>query len=121
VLIVEDEEAVRQMASEVLRRYGYVVLQARHAVDALQLVEAHDGPIHLLVTDVVMPHMSGRELAEQLRARRPELKVLFMSGYRDHAALQRDITAGVPFMQKPFTPDDLARRVRGVLDEPSCR
>jgi signal transduction histidine kinase len=116
VLLVEDEGAVRALAREVLRRHGYVVLEARHGVDALRVAERHSDVIHLLVTDVVMPHMSGRELSERLTADRPALKTLFMSGYTDHALLPEDLTPGAEFIQKPFTPDVFARRVRRVLD-----
>jgi signal transduction histidine kinase/ActR/RegA family two-component response regulator len=116
VLLVEDEDAVRALAREVLRRHGYVVLEARHGVDALRLAERHTDDIHLLVTDVVMPHMSGREAAERLTTVRPAMKVLFMSGYTDHAVMQRDLTPGAAFLQKPFTPEAFARKVRQVLD-----
>ncbi len=119
VLLVEDEDAVRALAREVLRRHGYAVLEARHGVDALTVVEAHADTIDLMVTDVVMPHMSGRDLAERLGAVRPAMKVLFMSGYTDHAAVHRDLTPGTAFLQKPFTPDLLARTVRQVLDAPA--
>jgi two-component system cell cycle sensor histidine kinase/response regulator CckA len=116
VLLVEDEDAVRALAREVLRRHGYVVLEARHGVDAMRVAERHTDDIHLLVTDVVMPHMSGREAAERLTTVRPKLKVLFMSGYSDHALMHRDLTPGVAFLQKPFTPEVFARKVRQVLD-----
>src|SRR5436190_11518483 len=116
VLLVEDEDAVRALAREVLRRQGYIVLEARHGVDALRLAERHPDEIHLMITDVIMPHMSGRELAERLCAARPTLKVLFMSGYTDHALMNRALTPGSSFLQKPFTPETFARKVRQVLD-----
>ena len=116
VLLVEDEDAVRALAREVLRRHGYAVLEARHGLDAMRLAERHGDAIHLMVTDVVMPHMSGRDLAERLVAARPGMKVLFMSGYTDHAAVHRDLTPGTAFLQKPFTPDVFARAVRQILD-----
>jgi CheY-like chemotaxis protein len=116
VLLVEDEDAVRALAGEVLRRNGYTVLEARHGIDALRVAETHRDPIHLIVTDVVMPHMSGRDLAERLMASREQMKVLFMSGYTDHAAVHRDLTPGTAFLQKPFTPDVFARKVRSILD-----
>jgi PAS domain S-box-containing protein len=116
VLLVEDEDAVRTLAREVLRRHGYVVLEARHGVDALRVAERHTDDIHLMVTDVVMPHMSGRETAERLHTVRPTMKVLFMSGYTDHALMHRELTPGSSFLQKPFTPDAFARKVRHVLD-----
>jgi two-component system cell cycle sensor histidine kinase/response regulator CckA len=117
VLVVEDEDAVRALGSEVLRRHGYAVLEARDALEALRVVERHQDLIDLMVTDVVMPHMTGRDLADRIREARPSLKVLFMSGYTDHAVVYRELSAGVPFLQKPFTPDTLARKVRAVLDD----
>jgi two-component system cell cycle sensor histidine kinase/response regulator CckA len=121
ILLVEDEDAVRALAREVLRRYGYVVLEARHGVDALRVAERHPDDIHLMVTDVVMPHMSGRELADRLRIVRPKTKILFMSGYTDHVLVHRDLAPGVAFLQKPFTPDTFARKVRSVLDTEQVR
>jgi CheY-like chemotaxis protein len=117
VLLVEDEDAVRALAREVLRRHGYVVLEARHGVDALRTAERHPDPIHLLITDVVMPHLSGRDLAERLAPLRPGMKVLFMSGYTDQAVMHRHLTPGAAFLQKPFTPEIFARKVRRILDE----
>ena len=116
VLLVEDEDAVRVLAREVLRRQGYVVLEARHGLDALRVAERHADPIQLMVTDVVMPHMSGRDLAERLVLSRPEMKILFISGYTDHAVMHRELMPGSAFLQKPFTPAAFARKVRGVLD-----
>jgi PAS domain S-box-containing protein len=116
VLLVEDEDAVRILAREVLRRQGYVVLEARHGLDALRVAERHADPIQLMVTDVVMPHMSGRDLAERLVLSRPNMKVLFISGYTDHAVMHRELMPGSQFLQKPFTPAAFARKVRGVLD-----
>jgi DNA-binding response OmpR family regulator len=117
VLLVEDEDAVRALAREVLVRHGYIVLEARHGVDALRVAERHTDEIHLMVTDVVMPHMSGRQLAERLSSARPNMKILFMSGYTDQAIMHRELTPGAPFLQKPFAPAALARRVRNILDE----
>jgi CheY-like chemotaxis protein len=116
VLLVEDEDAVRALAREVLRRHGYVVLECRHGVDALRMAERHPDDIHLMITDLVMPHMGGRDLVERLAAVRPKMKVLFMSGYTDHALMHRDLTPGTAFLQKPFTPEAFARKVRSVLD-----
>jgi PAS domain S-box-containing protein len=116
VLLVEDEDAVRALAGEVLRRHGYTVLEARHGLDALHVAARHLDAIHLMITDVVMPHMSGRDLADRLVAARQQMKVLFMSGYTDHAAVHRDLTPGTAFLQKPFTPDTFARKVRNILD-----
>ncbi len=116
VLLVEDEDAVRALAREVLRRHGYAVIEARNGLDALRSAERHPDPIHLLVTDLVMPYLSGKELAERLLASRPAMKVLFMSGYADHAALHHHVTRGALYLQKPFSPDAFARKVRGILD-----
>ena len=116
VLIVEDEDVVRALACQVLRRYGYLVLEARDGLDALRIAERHQGVIELLVTDLVMPHMTGRDLAQRLTDRRGNMKVMFMSGYTNHAVVHRDLTPGSVFLQKPFTPDSLIRRVRSVLD-----
>jgi two-component system cell cycle sensor histidine kinase/response regulator CckA len=117
ILLVEDDDAVRALAREVLRLQGYVVLEAREGADALELSGLHPGPIHALVTDVVMPNMSGRELAERLSATRPDMKMLFMSGYMDHAVMQDDPAPDAAFLQKPFTPDVFARAVRTLLDK----
>jgi len=116
VLLVEDEDAVRALAREVLRRHGYVVLEARHGVEALRTAERHPDDIHLLISDLVMPHMSGSDLAKRLAADRPGMKVLFMSGYTERT-LHHDATVDAAFVQKPFTPEALARKVRSVLDE----
>jgi two-component system cell cycle sensor histidine kinase/response regulator CckA len=117
ILIVEDEDEVRALACEVLATYGYVVLQARTPAEALLIAERHTGPIQLLLTDVIMPGMSGRMLAEQLAPLRPEMSVLYMSGYTDEAIVHHGtLDAGTPFIQKPFTPDALAAGVRRLLD-----
>lgn len=117
VLLVEDEDAVRSLARAVLRRHGYTVLEARHGVDALRLAERHHDEIHLLLTDMVMPHMNGPELADRLSSVRPRMKVLFMSGYVDRTAVPD--FASMSFLQKPFTPETLARKVRLILDRPA--
>jgi two-component system cell cycle sensor histidine kinase/response regulator CckA len=117
ILLVEDEAGVRELAREVLEEAGYPVVEASDPEQALRIAEQHDGPIHLLLTDVVMPRIDGPELARRLLAARPRLKVLFMSGYTDGAvAEQRLLERGTAFLQKPFTPDALARKVRQVLD-----
>jgi PAS domain S-box-containing protein len=115
VLLVEDEESVRVFASKALEKQGYRVLQARHGRDALLRLAEHDGPIHLVITDIVMPEMGGGELARRLAGERPELPVLFMSGYTDDEVAQRGLGAEQGFLQKPFTSDGLARKVREVL------
>jgi two-component system cell cycle sensor histidine kinase/response regulator CckA len=120
ILLLEDEEAVKTLASEILQERGYTVLASASAEDALQISEQHKGTIHLLLTDVVMPQMSGRKVAELLAPRRPEIKVLYMSGYTDNAIVHHGILdAGTAFLQKPFTPETLARKVREVLDSAS--
>jgi two-component system cell cycle sensor histidine kinase/response regulator CckA len=117
VLVVEDEPAVRVVEVRVLREQGYRVLEAANGVEAMRVALAHPGPIHLLVTDVVMPQMSGRELAERLRRIVPQLRVLYLSGYTDNAIVHHGVLdEGVAFLQKPFTASALARKVREVLD-----
>jgi CheY-like chemotaxis protein len=116
VLLVEDEAGVRHLARDVLSRYGYRVLEAANGSEALRLAAAHDGPIDLLLTDVVMPGMSGAELAAQFRTVRPAARVLYASGYADDAVIRHGVTDGVPFLQKPFEPDDLVRRVRELIE-----
>ncbi|HUE83307.1 MAG TPA: ATP-binding protein [Pyrinomonadaceae bacterium] len=119
VLLVEDEEVVREMAMEILQECGYQVLQAKDGPEALVLAREHDGEIHLMLTDVVMPRMSGRELAEQLIPMRPEMKVLYMSGYTDDAIVHHGVlNEGTAFIGKPFRMEALARKVRETLDAP---
>jgi CheY-like chemotaxis protein len=117
VLLVEDEDQVRSLTRDVLQRQGYTVLEARHPGEALLLAGRHQGPIHLLVTDVILPQMDGRELADRLAAARPELKVIYVSGYVSGASAHPG--GGQPgrgFLGKPFSPGALARKVREVLD-----
>jgi signal transduction histidine kinase len=117
ILLVEDEESLRQLAARALRAHGFTVLLAADGTEALRLLETHRQPIDLLVTDVVMPNMDGRELADRLRARMPGLKVLFLSGYMDDALLRRGVfEANETLLQKPFTPSVLAQKVCEVLD-----
>ncbi len=116
VLLVEDEDAVRVLARKILEGRGYAVLAARNGREGLALCEAHQGPIHLLVTDVVMPEISGRELAEGVLKLRPATKVMFMSGHMQDVVLKEGVEKGAAFLQKPFTPAGLARIVRETLD-----
>ena len=122
VLLVEDQDEVRQVTHEILRRYGYHVIEARNAGEALLTCEQHPRTIHLLLTDVVMPQMSGRELANRLGRIRGDMKVLYMSGYTDNAIVHHGILdSGIHYLQKPIVPETLARRIREVLDTPSRR
>ncbi|MEK6762878.1 MAG: PAS domain S-box protein [Nitrospirota bacterium] len=117
ILLVEDEPAVRGLVHETLRLQGYTVLVARHGIEALLASAKCVGPIHLLLTDVVMPQMSGPEVAEKIQIARPEIKVLYMSGYPDHPVFDQDgVSHLMGFLQKPFSPPALAQKVREVLD-----
>ncbi len=117
VLLVEDEDMVRSLAKRILERYGYTVLTAPSGIEALRLWSDRIADVDLLVTDVVMPQMNGRELYEQLKELRPKLRVLFMSGYpAEVIARQGILTAAIPFIEKPFSAEDLMRKVREVLD-----
>ena len=117
VLVVEDEDAVRRIVKIVLESTGYRVIEARNGPEALEAARRHAGGIHIVVTDVVMPGMSGRELVEQLAKDHSGVRILYMSGYTDDAVMRRGIVeSGVAFLQKPFSPLALARKVREVLD-----
>ncbi len=118
ILLVEDEAELRELARQVLENQGYTLLEAGDGPQALDVASSHAGPIHLLLTDVIMPGMSGSTLSERLVQGRPDVRVLYMSGYADdtikhHGVLEK----GTAFLQKPFNPLDLARKVRAVLDE----
>jgi len=122
VLLAEDAAAVRAVARQVLERQGYTVLEAPDGELALHLAQRHSGPIHLLLTDVVMPGMSGRQLADRLAHARPDIKVLYASGYTDDSVVRHGVLEeGTPYLQKPFTPESLARKVRDVLDSSKSR
>jgi CheY-like chemotaxis protein len=117
LLVVEDQEPLRRLVAHVLRDFGYTVLEARDAADAIAIARKRDVEVHLLLTDVVMPKMRGPELATEVRAERPQTKVLFMSGYMDDESLARgDGGQPPPLIAKPFSPEALARRIREVLD-----
>jgi len=118
VLVVEDEVAVRELIMQTLHESGYTLIGASNGSEALKLSQTYEADIHLLLTDVIMPQMSGKELAEQLVAQRPKLKILFASGYTDDAIAQHGVLdPGVTFIQKPFSPVALAKKVREVLDQ----
>jgi response regulator RpfG family c-di-GMP phosphodiesterase len=118
VLLAEDEPSVRELTSLMLRRQDYNVLEASNGIEALGLAEERPSEkIHLLLTDVIMPHMGGKELAEQLQAIHPETRVLYTSGYTDETILNQGLDgAAIQFIQKPFSPPELTRKVREVLD-----
>jgi len=117
VLVVEDEEVVRALVRNILEGNGYTVLTASDGGEAQKVGRGHKTPIHLIVTDVVMPKMGGREAAESLAPHLPGVKVLYMSGYTDEAIVHHGVLeSGIPFLEKPFTPDALLRKVRQVLE-----
>jgi len=122
ILLVEDEDGVRALTRQLLQKQGYSVLETRHGGEALLLCERHQGSIQLLLTDVVLSQMSGRELAQRLAVLRPEMKVLFMSGYSEEAIVQHGVlNSGTAFLQKPFTAESLSTKVREVLDSPQAK
>jgi two-component system cell cycle sensor histidine kinase/response regulator CckA len=121
ILLVEDDPALREMAATLLRRLGYTVLAASNGIEALSLKQQRDiGHVDLLFTDVVMPHMSGKELSERVQAIFPHTKVLFTSAYTENAIIHQGVlNKGLALLQKPFTPSALAHKLREVLDQPS--
>jgi CheY-like chemotaxis protein len=122
LLLVEDEEGVRNLIQEWMSGHGYAVLTASNGVEALALADEHGGRIDLLIADVVMPQMGGPALASRLIPRRPEMRVMYVSGYADEAIGDPDLLrAGAAFLQKPFSLDALVRKVREVLDAPAAR
>ena len=119
LLMVEDERAILEVGKAILEQYGYTVLAAPTPTQALDLAAQHDGPIHVLITDVVMPEMNGKDLNEQIMALRPGIKTLYMSGYTANVIAHRGvIDEGINFLQKPFSIHTLAAKVREVLDQP---
>jgi len=116
VLIVEDEESVRRLASRILRERGYTVLAARDGMEALEIAQGFGGTIHLVITDVVMPGMGGRTLVSRLEALRPGIRSLYISGYTDTAIVHHGVLdLNVNFLQKPFTIESLVRKVREAI------
>ena len=118
ILLVDDDDLVRDLGKEILETNDYLVLTANNGHEALQLCAERSGPIDLLVTDVMMPEMGGPELVKRLRALRPDLKVLFTSGYPDLSHNEMLSNTDVNFVQKPFSPRNLASKVREILDMP---
>ena len=117
LLLVEDEEGVRKLLTHVLHKRGYKVLEASDGEEALRLFERRGADIHLVLTDMVMPHMSGRQFGERLRALRPDLKIIYMSGYTDDVLVRTGaLGPGMSFLQKPLRPEVLAAKVREALD-----
>ena len=119
IFVVEDDEGLRRLARRALESSGYRLLEAGNPREAVQTASEYAGPIHLLLSDVVMPESEGAPLIDRLTAVRPGLRVLYMSGYPDETIVHHGVLEeGVPFLQKPFTPQALARKVRDVLDAP---
>jgi CheY-like chemotaxis protein len=121
VLVVEDEPSLRRLVVLMLEEQGFKVLAASNGGDALEIAEHYDGPVQLLLTDVVMPGMTGPELAKRLRGVRPGLKILYMSGYNDSRLVSHDVEQGVDLLVKPFTPDEFLGRVETACDAQAPR
>lgn len=116
VLVLDDEATIRSAVQRILEASGYDVLTAPTAHEALEVLSAHDGPVHLLLCDLVLPGLGGREAANTLRARHPDMGILFMSGYSTHGSFRRDLQkAGEPFLAKPFEANELINAVRAAL------
>jgi signal transduction histidine kinase/ActR/RegA family two-component response regulator len=120
ILVVEDERQVSEMVTRALRKAGYTVLRASRGSEALEILRTHEDPIHMMLTDIVMPGMNGRELADRVKAMRPEIRILYMSGYSDDAVLRRGVeSATAEFIPKPFSLTTLTARIRDILDPPA--
>ena len=115
VLVVDDEEAVRRLASRMLTWTGYQALEARHGREAIATIEQHEGPVHLVLTDIKMPGMNGRELGRHIEERWPGIPILYMSGFASEVFQGGLLEPGAPFLAKPFTQDDLASKVKTLL------
>jgi CheY-like chemotaxis protein len=116
--VIEDEDVVRNLAIRGLRDHGYTVIEARNGIEALDYLKRYPGSIDLVICDVVMPEMGGREFGQRLALLEPDLPILFMSGYTGEDVVQRGLLdPGAPFQQKPFTPGTLATKVRSMLDQ----
>lgn len=117
ILVVEDEASIRNSIKRILIRHGYAVLEARHGAEALQVIDETKGPIHLVMTDLMMPQMSGRQLIPELQALSRPPKVMVMTGYAEEAVTRRDgLPASTWFLEKPFTVEGLLQTVRDALD-----
>jgi DNA-binding NtrC family response regulator len=115
-LVVEDEAPLRALSERILRRYGYTVLLAANGEEAQRVCTEHQGPIHVVLMDVVMPGKSGRAVGDWIAQRRPETKIIYLSGYTDNAIAHHGVLdPGTTFLQKPFTSDVLLNTIRGVL------